>query len=79
MYGLWNDKSTFQSTKQVSDTYGSRIMAESKDKTRGGEMKDTLKVDRDHFRKVYFEKTYMEELLKMKNMINFIVFIYFIS
>ncbi len=47
-------------------------------------MKDTLKVDRGHFRKVYFEKTYMEELLKMKNMMHkkkwmlFIVIIYII-
>ncbi len=30
MYGLWDGKTTFQSTKQVSDVYGKRILIESK-------------------------------------------------
>eukprot|EP00347_Sterkiella_histriomuscorum_P022318 403330904 len=70
MYGLWDGKTTFQSQKQIDQSYQAKLMQER----RQGESasyqknKDELNVDRGHFRKVYFEKTYMEELLKMKNM-----------
>ena len=55
MYGLWNGKTTFRSSKQT-------------DFQSNNEPELTTGVDKRHFRKMYFEKNYMEELLKSKNM-----------
>lgn len=56
MYGLWDTKHTYKSNKQL-------------DFKKTEEHDDHNKnVDRNHFRKLYFEKIYMEELLKSKNM-----------
>ncbi|CDW81641.1 UNKNOWN [Stylonychia lemnae] len=63
MYGLWDGKSTFKSTNQVNNSYVANERASLSTSN-----SEELNVDRSNFRKVYFEKTYMEELLKMKNM-----------
>ena len=53
-YGAWGqDKSIFKTTKQ-------RMESETRE--------ETEPVDKQHHRKVYFEKLYMEEMLKAKNM-----------
>lgn len=66
MYGLWDGKTTFKSQKQIDNSYQAKLMSEKHQQD--SQIKKELNVDRGHFRKVYFEKTYMEELLKMKNM-----------
>jgi len=56
MYGLWSEQAIFQSTKQnmgVPD----QVMKE-----------ELSHVDRSHFKVMYKEKEFMEEMLKAKNM-----------
>ncbi|CDW88599.1 UNKNOWN [Stylonychia lemnae] len=60
-YGAWDSKSTIKSMAQIK--YGDSIVNMSIDQNQKG--KDD--VDRVHFRKLYFEKQYMDEMLKMKN------------
>ncbi len=56
MYGLWSEQAIFQSTKQS--------MGVPEDV-----MKEELShVKRDHFKVMYKEKEFMEEMLKAKNM-----------
>ena len=56
MYGLWDGKQTFKSSKEADYKKSDEHDTHNKN------------VDRSHFRKMYFEKVYMEELLKSKNM-----------
>ena len=56
MYGLWRETAIFQSTKE-SMTVPPEVMAE-----------EVGKVDRAHFKVMYKEKEFMEEMLKSKNM-----------
>ena len=56
MYGLWDGKTTFKSSKEIDYKKTDEHTEHNKN------------VDRAHFRKLYFEKIYMEELLKSKNM-----------
>lgn len=56
MYGLWKEDSIFQSTKE-SMGVPQQVMNEE---VRG--------VDRAHFKVMYKEKEFMEEMLKAKNM-----------
>ena len=52
MYGLWREDAIFKSTKQ----------------TMGVPPEQHVDVEKDHFKKMYKEKEYMEEMLKSKNM-----------
>ena len=56
MYGLWSDDNIFKSTKQAM-TVPDQVMKE--------ELAD---VNRSHFKVMYKEKEFMEEMLKAKNM-----------
>jgi hypothetical protein len=56
MYGLWKDENIFQSTKQSMGV---------PEKVMESEVKG---VDRSHFKVMYKEKEFMEEMLKAKNM-----------
>ena len=56
MYGLWRDSNIFQSTKQTMSVPAT-VMEE-----------ELREVDRSHFKVMYKEKEFMEEMLKSKNM-----------
>ena len=56
MYGLWKDENIFQSTKQ-SMGVPEKVMDS-----------EVRAVDRSHFKVMYKEKEFMEEMLKAKNM-----------
>lgn len=58
MYGLWKDQAIFQSTKQ-SMGVPEQVMHE-----------EVKGVDRSHFKVMYKEKEFMEEMLKAKNMMS---------
>lgn len=56
MYGLWRDDNIYQSTKQSMGV------------PQGVMDKEVSGVDRSHFKVMYKEKEFMEEMLKAKNM-----------
>ena len=56
MYGLWSEDATFQSTKQAMGV-PEQVMKE-----------ELAQVNRSHFKVMYKEKEFMEEMLKAKNM-----------
>ena len=56
MYGLWSEDATFQSTKTAMGV-PDHVMKE-----------ELSQVNRSHFKVMYKEKEFMEEMLKAKNM-----------
>ena len=56
MYGLWDGKQTFKSHQTVTQPTDNDFKEANND------------VDKTHFKKRYMMKTYMEEMLKAKNM-----------
>jgi hypothetical protein len=56
MYGLWSDNAIYQSTKSAMGV-PQEVMKE-----------ELSQVNRSHFKVMYKEKEFMEEMLKAKNM-----------
>ena len=56
MYGLWSEQAIFQSTKTAMDV-PDQVMKQ-----------ELSQVSKSHFKQMYKEKEFMEEMLKAKNM-----------